>query len=80
MYYFPENGFLAGLLAVFVCPGGIVAAVFVKPLVSFDNLSPTYTVLAFMFAVIFWSIAFWRIVDIIQYDRKKHLRSKTNGS
>ena len=76
-YIFIDNHFLVSLAVFFLYPGSLVAAVFVKPLVSFDNFSPTYTILAFMFAVIFWSLAFWRIVDIIQYDRKKHFRSKT---
>lgn len=80
IYHFPENDFLAGLGMVFLYLGFLVAGVFVKPLVSFDNLSPTYTILGFIFAVIFWSLAFWRIVNIIQYDRKKHFCRKTNGN
>ena len=78
-YIFIDNHFLVSLAVFFSYPGSLVAAVFVKSHVSFDNFNPPYIILSYIFAVIFWSLAFWRIVDIIQYDRKNRSCSKTNG-
>jgi len=79
VYYFPENNFLVSLVVCVWYLGFRVASVFVKPFVSFDNFSPTYTILGFMFAVIVDSLVFWGIVKGISYARKKYFCSKPDG-
>ena len=77
-YLFPDNNFLFSVAIPVLYPGFEIAAVFIHhPLVAFDNLRPSYIILSFIFAPIFYSVVFLGIVEIISY-AKKYFRSKTD--
>jgi hypothetical protein len=78
IYRLPENNTLDSLAVYVWYPGFVVAAIFVKPLIAFDTFSPTYTILSYIFTVIFYSVVFWGIVESILRFRKKLFCRKTN--
>lgn len=77
---FGTNTLVSNLTFKVFSPGFKIAGVFIRhPLVAFDNLSPAYIILSYIFAVIFYSVVFWGIAKSISYTRKKYFYSKTNG-
>lgn len=78
IYRFPQNNTIDSLAVYVWYPGFGVASIFVKPLIAFDTFNPTYTILSFIFTVIFYSVVFWGIVELISYVRKKYFCRKTN--
>jgi len=76
---FGTNTLVSNLTFKVFAPGFKIAGVFIShPLVAFDNLSPEYIILSYIFALIFYSVVFWGIVEGISYVRKKYFCSKTD--
>lgn len=75
-YLLIDNHFLVSLIVYVWYPGFKVVAFFVKPFVAFDNFSPIYIILSYIFTVLFYSVVFWGIVTIILYIRKKYFCRK----
>jgi hypothetical protein len=76
----PNSEFLLNVAAYILFPGFGIAGVFATFLFPFpfDNPSLAYIILSYVFALIFYSLVFWGIVEGIPYARKKYFCSKTN--
>jgi hypothetical protein len=76
---FTDNEFLLSVATHILLPGLKTAAVFVSTSISFDDENPVYTVLSYIFALIFYSIIFSGILMAISCIWKDYFCRKTDG-